>query len=112
MGMDTETFTLTEDHLKLLKRANVSWEYGESEAPGLCTKRPYGNGDVVDDIAEILGIDKRLMNEDDSQYDETLYDKLWAIHRETETALQIILTTQSFTPGDYECEFLENWKLV
>lgn len=112
MSMDTERFTLTEDHLKLLQRANITTNYGETESPGLCTKRPYGNGDVVGDVAEILGLDINKLDEDDSQYDEKYYDKLWALHMEVETALQIILTTQSFTPGDYECEFLEDWKLV
>lgn len=112
MSMDTERFTLTEDHLKLLRRANVTTNYGETESPGLCTKRPYGNGDVVEDVAEIIGIESFRLDEDDSQYDEALYDKLWKLHKEVETALQIILTTQSFVPGDYECEFLEKWKLV
>jgi len=111
--MDTERFTLTEDHLKLLKRANVTWNEGDGEAAGLCCKRPYGNSGIVEDVAEILGVESFRLDEDDSQYDEEMYDKLWGVHRETEIALQVVLSTQSFVPGDYECApYSSNWKLA
>jgi hypothetical protein len=110
--MEQETFTLTEDHLKLMQRMYVGWQYCEFGAPEIDPKRPYGNGDVCNDVAEILGLDSRLMNEDDSQYDEGMYDRLEALHKETETALQIVLTTLSFEPGVYKREWLEDWKQV
>lgn len=46
---------ITEEHLKLLKKAY--WRYDEAEygAPCINPKRPYGNSDVEEDIAEILG---------------------------------------------------------
>src|SRR6266568_5645220 len=40
-------FTVTEDHLKLLRHAYLYWEYGEGYgAPAIDPKRPYGNSDV------------------------------------------------------------------
>jgi hypothetical protein len=48
-------FTVTEDHLKLLRRAYIGWDDCEFGAPGIDPKRPYGNSDVIGDIAEILG---------------------------------------------------------
>ena len=109
---DTE-FTLTEQHIKLLTSMYVGWQHCEHGAPEIDPKRPYGNGDVVNDIAELLGIEAYRLNEDDSQYDEELYDKLDALHRETETALQVVLATGTFTPGNYtRSEYRADWKLV
>jgi len=114
MPFENEKFTVTEDHLKLIQQMWVGWQDCEFGAPEIDPKRPYGNGDVCNDVARILGYDARLMNEDDSQYDEELYDKLEAIHKETETALQICLSTQSFVPGNYEQERYSGneWELV
>ena len=48
-------FTVTEDHLKLLRHVHLYWDYGEGYgAPAIDPKRPYGNSDVERDIAEIL----------------------------------------------------------
>ena len=40
-----ETFNLTVDHIKLLRRANVGWDGGEFGAPAIDYRRvtPYGN---------------------------------------------------------------------
>ena len=48
-------FTVTEDHLELLRHVHLYWDYGEGYgAPAIDPKRPYGNSDVERDIAEIL----------------------------------------------------------
>lgn len=114
MPFPKETFTVTEEHLKLIQRMWVGWQHCEFGAPEIDPKRPYGNGDVCGDIAEILGLDPRLMNEDDSQYDENMYDSLEALHLETKTALQICLSTQSFKAGLYQQEPYSGneWELV
>lgn len=55
MGRNREsTFTLTEDHIKLLSRAYIGWEDSEFGAPSIDCKRPYGNSYVEGDVAEIL----------------------------------------------------------
>src|SRR5215510_593730 len=48
-----ERFTVTDDHLRLLRRAYVFWDETEFGAPGINAKRPYGNSDVYGDIVEI-----------------------------------------------------------
>jgi hypothetical protein len=44
----------TADHLTLLKRSEWSWDDCEFGAPAMDPKRPYGNSDVENDLAEIL----------------------------------------------------------
>lgn len=99
MSMRVETFTLTWEHVRLLQRANISWQDCETGAPEIDPKRPYGNSFVAGDIAEILGI-----KWDDDEMPGELRDRLMGIHRETETALQVILASKSFELGRYELE--------
>ncbi len=89
-----KTFNLTEQHIKLLRRAYVHWHRAEAGAPTIDPKRPYGNSNVEEDVAEILGLP--YDSEDDNNT-----DKLLQLHQETETALQIVLCTGSFEPGMY-----------
>ena len=49
-------FTVTDEHLKLLRGAYVGWDDCEFGAPAIDCKRPYGNSDVIADIAEILEV--------------------------------------------------------
>lgn len=55
---DVTEFTVTEDHLKLLRHAWVDcWNEGEGYgAPGINPKKPYGNSYVERDIAEIVDV--------------------------------------------------------
>ncbi len=96
-------FELTEDHLKLIQNMYVSWDACEYGAPAIDPKRPYGNSFVEGDIAEILGWD--MPDEDDDNWnedeEEATKERAEKIHKETETALQIILVTKSFAPGKY-----------
>lgn len=94
------SFNLTNQHIALLRRANVTWGNAEYGAPRIDPKRPYGNSDVEGDMLEIL------QNE--------VKQQLGTLHRETETALCIILKTGSFIPGVYitSCEWTDDWMLV
>lgn len=53
----TNEVEITDDHLKLARRLNVVWqadmEWGAVEFGD--AKRPFGNGDMPGDVAEILG---------------------------------------------------------
>jgi len=100
--MKKESFELRKEHLRLLRYSYVRWqEYGGDGcgAAAIDPKRPYGNSFIPDDLVEILsgGLPPA---------------ELMKLHRETETALQICLTTQSFDPGLYEREWLGEWKRV
>jgi hypothetical protein len=99
-------FTVTEQHLALLRRAWVTWEYIEFGAPAIDGKRPYGNSDVLRDIAEALGDGPELLpfEQDDELFDTWLEDneeRLAKIHGEVGVVLQIVLATGLFQPGDY-----------
>lgn len=104
--METKHFILTSDHLKLIRNMYVGWQDCEFGAPEIDPKRPYGNSYVVGDIHCIL----EGGHEDDDLTDEQIeeYEKL---HRETQTALQIILTTGKFETGSYMCKpYSTDWK--
>ncbi len=88
------TFTITEDHLTLLRAAYVGWDEGEYGAPAIDCKRPYGNSSGDYDVARVLGV---TLSEDD---DETRA-RMRAIHEGTMTALQIILITGEFRTGNF-----------
>lgn len=86
-----EEFTVTPEHVKLLKSMVVRWDDCEFGAPSIDCKRPYGNSSVIDDMIEILG------------YDESSYveSRLRELHKETETALKIFLSTGAMKTGKY-----------
>lgn len=123
MGMnalvgDIRYFQVTEDHIKLLRRANVSWEHCEYGAPAIDCKRPYGNSYVAMDIAEILGWDWPDQDDFSGGYEEyqriteEIEDRARQLHQETETVLQIILTTGRMEPGIYWCRrYHRDWRL-
>lgn len=92
-------FTLTENHVTLLRAMHVGWQDAETGAPEIDPKRPYGNSSVARDIAELLGI---IGKNDDLDLSRAGEDELLALHRETQWALQVVLSTGGFVPGLYE----------
>ena len=98
----SKTFNLTEAHIKLLKQANISNSGVEWGSPAIDGKRPFGNGDVHRDIAEILGLPYDEEN-------ESLRDYLWSVYQQLETALEVVLNAQTFTPGRYESVNYGEW---
>ncbi|GEM_PF-2766615 len=105
------TFNLTEEHIKLARRMNVYWDDAMYlGAPAIDMKRPYGNSDVLEDILEILD-EKPVEDVDERIYTKKQYKKAEALHREMETALQVILAAGSFEPGVYTAEkYRNNWR--
>lgn len=95
-------FTITNHHLKLLEKMFVGWQDCEFGAPEIDPKRPYGNSNVLNDIAQILGI--RTSVEIDSDefegYTEAEKDHMNKIHTETQLALQCILSNIQL--GDFK----------
>jgi hypothetical protein len=108
-----KTFTLTENHLKLMRRLQAEWqEYNDVGAPGIDPKRPYGNSSVLHDIhgivtGESIGTTDSKRNhltEDESNF-------YLALHREMETALQVSLATGQFKAGHYEAPaYSSEWR--
>ena len=123
--MGKQQFTVTQDHINLLRRAWVDWDDGEFGAPAIDCKRPYGNSDVYTDILEILGqeakgtftIGGETFPLDDETIEFAIPDsvktKLAKLHRETRIVLQIFLSTGIMRVGDYEAEdYSIKWHLV
>ena len=104
--MKRDEFTVTEQHLKLLSYAYVDWNDLEFGAPSIDCKRPYGNSDVLRDIAERLDEGPVLGPHTDEHeaweaWLEEHAERLAKTHAEAGVALQIALATQCFEPGDY-----------
>ena len=109
MNRDFDEFELTEAHVKLLRRANVTWWCCEFGAPAIDGKRPYGNGDVFRDLAEILGFEPG--SDEDDPWEPVVMARMDRLHRETETALQVVLASGSFAPGHYRApKYTSRWE--
>ena len=113
-------FEITNEHLTLLKNMYVSWCDDEYGAPEINPKRPYGNGDVANDIIRLLNwedIDSLDEEEEEDFYEGTQYTYLCEcaerIHKETETVLQIVLAVGRFETGTYvrPDSYSDDWKL-
>ena len=102
---NTEVFYLTRGHIKLLRHGYVNFDgsfcWGSI---GLNCKRPFGNSDVADDMANILGLIPFKSDDGDVWPKGTQDEMLHLYANELPTALQIILSTGSFEPGRYETE--------
>lgn len=95
-------FELKQEHLDLLKEASISWNDCEFGAPQIDCKRPYGNSDVEDDIAEIIKFPKKNnWDNEEEMWNGKAQEKLGDLHKETQIALQIILHCQTFKLGKY-----------
>lgn len=102
MQDDYDWFELKPDHIRLIRRMNVGYNADtEFGAPEIDPKRPYGNSDVFNDIGEILGIGAKGGDHTDPEYTEEQCAEFLAIHKETATALQVVLSSGSFEPGMY-----------
>lgn len=95
-----KVFELTDEHITLLRNAGVTWDDTETGAPQIDPKRPYGNSDVALDVCEILEWPQSCNS--DNGYDDASLEAAMELHKETETALQIVLYTGEFKPGWYE----------
>ncbi len=112
--MRPKHFELTEDHLKLLQKMEVRWnDECYNGAPAIDIKRPYGNSDVYNDIAEILGWEIAETKYGEKELSNAQETKASVLHRETERALQIVLSTRSFVAGTYiKQSVTDGWKLI
>jgi hypothetical protein len=111
----TRRFTLTGEHLALISRLYIQWsrEVNEDGAPEIDPFRPYGNRQVLRDIAEVIERHPPEPDDDDA-WDRLLTERAdyyRALHRDTATALAIVLATHSFIPGIYEADRYRNdWR--
>lgn len=113
----TITFELRQAHLDLLEQTNVRWSNVEYGAPGIDEKRPFGNSGsacIEREICDYLGYEP--VTEDrygNPVYDEEERSDAVETYGELDSALQIVLSCQTFTPGVFEKqEYTRNWRRV
>jgi hypothetical protein len=101
-------FTVTEDHLKLLRHlcdGGLYWEPGEGYgAPFFGPKKPYGNSYVPGDVARIVGAPDADWEPDewgDRALRPEAEDRYLRLHVETGIALKVALATGEFRTGRY-----------
>lgn len=85
-------FTITPQHLALLRNMNITWDNTGWGAPAVDGKRPYGSSDLYPSMAKIIGMTPEYVSRDkqiffSEQQEETLYQ----LHNEMETVLQIVV---------------------
>lgn len=105
-----DTFDLTENHIKLLSSMSIGWDDGAYDgAPAVDCKRPYGNSSVWQDVAEIIGIEEFEDDDGESHWPKGTREKCMELHRQTGTAMQIILQCQTFEPGTFKRQPYGKW---
>ena len=115
--MEKTRFTLTEDHIKLLRHMYVSWDEYSLGAPAIDSKRPYGNSDdlILSDVARILEWKTKFVSGTESHgLSKKQVRKAKELHEGTQLALQIVLSTGKFEPGVYEMDdfHMTEWRKV
>lgn len=103
-------FTLTDEHLNLIK--NLNWDFDlfakegdEGKLPQLVEDKPFGEGHMYEQMQLILDGPRTITDPNDTVsffMDDEIkarYDKLIL---ELPTALQIVLSTQGFEVGNYK----------
>lgn len=99
---DRDAFVLTGEHLALLRRAYVRWDECEFGAPAIDCKRPYGSGDVIGDVLDIVGEERGVEDRrGERDWTKEQAERARVLHEDTETALQIVLATGAFAAGTY-----------
>lgn len=109
--MKNKIFTITKEHIAILKHLNIRWDNSCYEgAPHVDIKRPYGNSSgVTMDIAEIIGIKPIENDHDEIIYPKGTRDKCIKLHQEMEIVLQIVLQNLSFDTITYELKDYSDW---
>lgn len=105
---------VTENHIKLLKSCYVDWNPTEFGGPCVDPKRPFGNSDVIRDMANILGMKLADYETDNEKYKRQCASLIKGYH-ELQECLQILISNLKIEPGKYarENEYdAKSWKKV
>jgi len=105
-------FEMTEEHIALVRKLYVT-DGCFDERTVICGKRPFGNSDIVRDIAEILDIEPKGEGED-NEFTEDQEDYIVDLYKGLYKSLQIVLSTGKFKPGKYTKvdDYSQKWKRV
>ena len=88
------------EHIKLLKSLCVEWnsEYYLG-APAVNIKRPYGNSDIIEDIARIIGLELFEDAGGDVHLSKEQERSCIKLHKEMEHILQIVCFNNGVKDG-------------
>ena len=96
ISVDPKKVKFSEDHFRLLKAANWDWLFFETGAPGIDPKRPYGNSNVEEDIAHILGLKPTYDRDGEMREGEKIFRK----HRELQYFIQSLVKKITVTQAE------------
>lgn len=101
--MRLHIFRLRDEHLKLMRRLTIQSTiyspYGTYLTPEIDPKRPYGNSDVLGDVAEVCGF---VPDSETGEYSADDAQKAAIIVAELPIAIKLALTAQKpLEPGYY-----------
>ncbi len=109
--MRKKYFTVEQTHLVLLKEVSIDWLDIEFGAPGVCPKKPYGNSNPREQIAEIIGLDLFIDDEGEGHLSQVQAAMCERYHRDLKEALEILVSNLSIEVGRYECDMYgDKWK--
>lgn len=99
--MRSQKVTVTEEHIALLRRLYFRWDDDAYDgAPAVDIKRPYGNSDVLGDVAEILGWPLTKDRWGEEVMTEEQAEKAQALHESMADVLQVLVQNPTdFGPG-------------
>jgi phosphoserine phosphatase len=108
---EPRTFILTDEHVTLLRHLNV--DSVVDRAPQIDSRRPYGNGDYIKDMAELLGVEMIETWDEEMVILKKDGERLEKLHQSLGWALQVVLASGSFTPGVYKTtgRYERDWTL-
>lgn len=121
MDKKIKNFTITDEHLKLVSNLQLTWDYNKVEAPAFDAEKPYGSNDLYRRMIKILNwkVEVMLNNEafdyfsNNDELPKALKDKLYNLHRELETVIEICIRRLSFETGTYQTEeYSSDWKKI
>ncbi|MBN1934604.1 MAG: hypothetical protein JW934_08055 [Anaerolineae bacterium] len=119
-GWQADVFFLEEYHLKLIQRLCIFPYCGEKRdwgypVPAVGFNRPFGNSDVIGDVAEIVGVEPEGDPIDDEYqvFSEAQEKYLLGLIAEVTTALLVCTSNLSFQPGVYARQGAwDDWRLI
>jgi hypothetical protein len=108
---EPKTFILTDEHVILLRHLSV--DDVVDRAPQIDTRRPYGNGDYIKDIAELLDVELVETYDEEMVIRKEDGERLEKLHQSLGWALQVVLASGLFTPGVYKTsgQYVRDWML-
>lgn len=104
-----KTFTLTPEHVALLRHLTV---YGGPEGPEIDARRPYGNSDHLADICRILGWTKAGDDGHAPCWSSQQRAAARRLHNQMATALECVLRGGSFEAGEFRQDDVYRWGRV